>query len=374
MKDTWSFYNPVHVQFGNGSFNTLKKFIGERKAILVTFPEAKEHGIIQRVKDLLGDCLIGVEDNVAPNPDVSWLTPMYERCIKKYSEAEIIIALGGGSVIDCAKALITQTPSGTFNELLEALEKGTDVPYLSTKELITLPTTSGTGSEVTPWATIWDEVRGKKYSLHLPWTWSKYAIIDPELMLSLPASPTLAGGLDALSHALESLWNVHRTPISTTFAKEAISLILETLPQLMKNLQSLSLRENMALAALKAGWAFSQTKTALAHSISYEFTLNQQVPHGIACSFSLPTVMSLAFGSDKNLNRILLDLFEALSIEEATQTLKTFIENLGVPTSPSAYGVNFEEWNILVNQALQGPRGQNFIGSKTTTLLPEKQL
>src|SRR5699024_6420334 len=134
------------------------------------------------------------------------------------------------------------------------------------------PTTSGTGSEVTPWATVWDRGRDTKYSLHLPHTWACHAVIEAELVLGVPAAVTLSSGLDALSHALESIWNKNANPISDMYAVSAARSILKYLPQLMQDLTNVALREQMALAALKAGLAFSNTQTAIAHSISYDLT------------------------------------------------------------------------------------------------------
>ncbi|MNR03164.1 NAD-dependent methanol dehydrogenase [compost metagenome] len=118
------------------------------------------------------------------------------------------------------------------------------------KALIAVPTTAGTGSEVTPWATIWDTEGQKKYSLHLDCTWSKVAIVDPNLMLTVPAGVTVSTGLDALSHALESIWNINANPISDTFAVSAIEDILECLPLLRHDLSNKELRSRMRLKSL----------------------------------------------------------------------------------------------------------------------------
>ncbi len=108
----------------------------------------------------------------------------------------------------------------------------------------------------------------------------------------------MQSGLDALSHALESIWNVNANPISDTFAVAAAREVMATLPALIDKPNDAQLRAQMALAALKAGLAFSNTKTALAHSISYEMTLRFGLPHGIACSFTLPMVLERAIGVD----------------------------------------------------------------------------
>lgn len=150
-----------------------------------------------------------------------------------------------------------------------------------------------------------DAGQQKKYSLHLSCTWPSVALIDPELMLSVPGGVTVSTGLDALSHALESIWNHNANPLSDTFALSAIDDILDCLPRLQQDLGNRELRARMALAALKAGLAFSNTKTALAHSISYEMTLRHGLPHGIACSFTLPLVLGLAWGRDAGRDQIL---------------------------------------------------------------------
>jgi len=358
----WNYHNPVAIQAGSGSLAQLPALLNGRCALLVTFPEASALGLEARIAQLLGPQLAGIENTVQPNPDVSWLAPMYERVWREHAGVDCIVAFGGGSVIDCAKAMLTRTPSGRFGELLAHLRDGAPLSGEGAKTLVAIPTTAGTGSEVTPWATIWDADAGSKYSLHQAWTWPAAAIIDPQLMLSLPQGITLASGLDALSHALESIWNVNRNPVSSALAAAAARSIMATLPGLMAQPRELALRERMATAALQAGLAFSNTKTALAHSLSYDITLHHGVAHGIACSFSLPHVMALAFGNDAAVDALLLDIFDAADAQQAVATLSAFLERLGVSTDPAHYGVA-EAWDALVQRALQGPRGRNFIAA-----------
>jgi alcohol dehydrogenase len=179
--------------------------------------------------------------------------------------------------------------------------------------------------------------------------------------MGAPRGLTLATGLDALSHALESIWNVSANPISAGFAVAAASEILDVLPKLVDNLTDANLRERQARAALIAGMAFSNTKTALAHNISYDITLRAGTPHGIACSFSLPTVMrwSLGHGADcdANLRRIFGD-----DLSTGAERLGAFLERLGVSTEPASYGLSETDWRALVVKASQGERGRNFIG------------
>ncbi len=339
--------------------SSLPQLLAGRRALLVTFPEAAGLALVGRIEALLQDQLVGVVDDVQPNPDVAELRAQYEAFWRDPQGAEVIVALGGGSVIDTAKALMVGTACGRFDALLEGLASGDGFVPARTRTLIAVPTTAGTGSEVTPWATIWDRGAQKKYSLHLEHTWPAVALIDPELMLSLPAGVTLHSGLDALSHALEAIWNVHANPLSDTYAVAAIHDVFETLPLLMQDLGNLDLRGRMALAALKAGMAFSNTRTALAHSISYEMTLRHGLPHGIACSFTLPMVLARAIGQRPDRDGVLERALGPL--DAAPQRLASLIEGLGVKTRFADYGVGDAEAEAMVAHALTGARGKNFI-------------
>ena len=359
---THFFSNPVKSYFGTGSLSEIKNLTENQKVTLVTFPEARALGFLDKIQALLGDRLIHIVEDVQPNPDVMYLRSTYETFWSQAAETDVVLAIGGGSAIDTAKALIVGTKTGTFAELLELLSKGGSFTPEKVKPLIAVPTTAGTGSEVTPWATIWDQQAQKKYSLHLDSTWPSVAIIDPELMVSLPESITVSTGLDALSHALESIWNVNANPVSDTFAISAIQDILTYLPLLKQDLNNLELRSHMALAALKAGMAFSNTKTALAHSISYEMTLRYGVPHGIACSFTLPYVLGLAWGRDPSRDRIFEQLFGA-DKDQAQEKLRAFLHSLGVQTEFTDYGVEAVEQQEIIDYAMHGARGKNFIAA-----------
>ncbi|MGR4871828.1 iron-containing alcohol dehydrogenase PsrA [Variovorax sp. LARHSF232] len=355
------YFNPVRSIYGAGALSSLPKLVGERRALLVTFPEAHMLGLVGRILGLLGDRLDGVIDDIRPNPDVAELHAQYEAFWHTQRDVEVIVAVGGGSAIDTAKALMVGTESGRFDDLVTALASGKPFVPARVKTLIAVPTTAGTGSEVTPWATLWDRGRQLKHSLHLKETWPTVALIDPELMLSLPAPVTLQSGLDALSHALESIWNVNANPVSDTFAVAAVHEILDALPRLIERPGDLALRGRMALAALKAGMAFSNTRTALAHSISYEMTLRYGLPHGIACSFPLPMVLERAIGRRTDRDGVLERALGRL--DDAPRRLAAFIESLGVKTRFADYGVSDEQAQQMIAHALTGPRGRNFIGA-----------
>lgn len=356
------YHNPVAIHVGAGSLEALPRLVQGRPVALVTFPEARDLGLIDRLEALLPGQLRFIVEDVRPNPDVAELAPLYQRFWQQAGDDWMVLALGGGSSIDTAKALMVGTESGDFEQLLELLDRGAPFTPSRSLPLVAVPTTAGTGSEVTPWATIWDAARQKKYSLHLDCTWPAAAVIDAQLMLSLPRSVTVASGLDALSHALESIWNVNANPVSDSLAVSAVREVLEVLPALAARLDDLVLRERMALAALKAGLAFSNTKTALAHSISYDMTLRLGLPHGIACSFTLPMVLGLAWGRSADRDAVLHELF-GTDLPAAQARLRGLLQALGVKTEFTDYGVSDAEAEAMTAKALQGPRGRNFIGA-----------
>jgi len=354
------FHNPVKTVGGIGALAALPGLLGERSAVLLTFPEAESLGFVALLRKMLGYRLAAVFGGIAPNPDIAELSALYPQ-VWQHDEAEVLIALGGGSVIDTAKAMLPGTASGRFDEIAALLRDGAAVEFPRRKTLIAVPTTAGTGSEVTPWATVWDRELQRKHSLHLPAiTWPEAAVVDPRTMQQLPPAVTLQSGLDALSHALEAIWNRNANAVSDALAVAAAREILATLPALHRQPQDLQLREAMALAALKAGLAFSNTRTALAHSLSYPMTLRLGLPHGIACSFTLPQVARLAIGRDADRDAVLAQALGPL--HDAPARLEAFLRDLGVKTNFSDYGIGEDEAAAMFDEALRGERGRNFIG------------
>jgi alcohol dehydrogenase len=229
--------------------------------------------------------------------------------------------------------------------------------------LIAVPTTAGTGSEVTSWATVWDTENAKKYSLARSDLYPTHAVIDPELMRSLPLDQTISTGLDALSHALESIWNINLNPVSANFAVSAAKSVMQHLVPLSKNLDDLVLRTHMAEAATTAGLAFSNTRTALAHSLSYPVTLHHGVPHGVACSFMLPDVMRSAVGASAACDETLKRVFGE-DLDAGVDQLTSLLSDLGIDGDPGSFGVTSDDWNSWINDAIDGARGKNFIGHR----------
>jgi len=250
----------------------------------------------ERVKDQVGASRVVVYDQVTPNPELDQLDEA-TAALKKHDICTIV-ALGGGSVIDTAKALAVCLPTDLDFPLADTLRKKNLRPWKSGLPVIAIPTTAGTGSEVTPFATIWDRKELRKHSLAGDFVYPAHAVLDPELTMTLPPQQTLFTALDAISHALESLWNKNRSPVSEAYAVKALHLACEALPVILDSPDDLRQRARMQESSLLAGLAISQTRTAVAHAISYPLTLHYDVPHGLACGFLLPALIKYVLSDE----------------------------------------------------------------------------
>lgn len=324
----WQYHNPTSVIYGAGASAGLDGHIGFQRLALVTSPSFTRRGIVSRIERTLGRRLIMVLDNVKANPDLSDIDR--QASLLRELQPDAIAALGGGSSMDTAKAiarLLNQPSDMTLAAHFRDGAKFAPVPALP---VVAIPTTSGTGAEVTPFGTVWDFERGKKYSVTGNDLYPALAILDPELTLDLPEEVTISSGLDAVSHALESSWNKNASPVTLGLAAKSLQLSLSSLPRLRTHPRDLEVRGAMMQASLLAGMAISQTRTALAHSISYPLTTKYNLPHGIACSFSLPVLMLFNAKADDGRLLHLARAAGCADIREFSDHLKKMFHDLGV--------------------------------------------
>lgn len=367
-KDTgnaWTYVNPVQLVFGENAFASLSERIAGRPYCLVTYSDAPVFAQLQATLAKSAGPAAVVIQNVEPNPSYAALREACRLFGAARVAPAVIVALGGGSVMDTAKVLAAA--GGEFARVQDYVEGRRGAETLRHLPIIAVPTTAGTGSEVTSWATVWDTDNKKKYSLARPNLYPECAIIDPLLMRGVPKGLTISTGLDALSHALESIWNVNSNPVSLNHAVFAAREAIDCLPQLANDLQNVTLRSRMARASLFAGLAFSNTKTALAHSLSYHLTLHHGVVHGIACSFSLPAVMRSVIGRSADCDAALERIFGS-DLAVGADRLAATLNQLGVSTRAMDYGVTHAEWLSVIDDALLGERGRNFIGTREAVL------
>lgn len=206
---------------------------------------------------------------------------------------KLIVAIGGGAAIDTAKILSVALCVDQTSCIVSLL----NCKLKESLPIICLPTTAGTGSEVTPFATIWDRENRIKHSLSSNLIYPKLAFVDPFLTYSLPERVTIETSLDALNQAFESLWNINATNESVRFANEAIKNSFMGISSIQGNLGLIN-RNLLAKASLMAGISISHTKTSICHSISYPITSHFNIPHGIACAFTMLSILDLCIQED----------------------------------------------------------------------------
>ena len=353
------FYNPVKAIFGAGSFDRLPELIAGRSYAVVTYGEPYFAGLVDRLEQAAGKATI-VIDNVMANPDFPEVKVGCEQLSDLDALPEVYIGLGGGSAIDTAKALATS--GGDWELLKEHLEtEGDRADELQGPCIIAVPTTAGTGSEVSIGAVIWDRANNGKWGVRTPNAYAEYAVVDPELTLSLPRDQTISTALDAMSHALESIWTVKRNLVTQPIAAQAARDVLKYLPALSDDLGNIDLRTRIANAAMLAGIALSQTRTSIAHKMSYPLTMHHGVPHGIACGFSLPMIMEWAIGHDEICDQGLADVFGD-DLSAGVKKFESFMDDLGVARDPTAHGPSQADWDGWLAAAMQDAKGKTFLG------------
>lgn len=343
---------PSKIVFAINALEQLDTYVKGRKTLLITSPTFIKNGTVERLKKLTPQ-IIEVVTNTKSHPEFVDLKHTYSQVHQQ--EYELILALGGGSVLDAAKFYSVYNIHKDA-EFVEGLikNKSTNKNY-KTLPIIAIPTTAGTSSEITPWATIWDMQEKKKYSLHLPELFSEVAIYDPSLTVSLPKDITIQTGLDALSHALESIWNKNASPITVSHAVTAAKLIVEYLPKLTQDLTNLDYRSKLFEATLFAGLAFSNTQTALAHAMSYYITANKGVPHGLACSFTLPKLIDEIAGKYTFIDKALIDIFG----DASSTKLREMLAELNIATDFASYGLTEDEVKELYSSLGSTQRAGN---------------
>lgn len=290
----------------------------ESKVLLISTPNMCRRSCWSSLTETLGTRAFSTI-TVDSNPEIDDVDCLLEKM--RLQRIDFIVALGGGSVLDVAKVLSVMLHHANNSLTLdEVLRNGT--AFVSSRiSLVCVPTTSGTGAEVTPFATIWDRKNMKKRSFAATTLIPDTVILDPELTFGTPIGLTVNFALDTCSHAMETLWNRNATSQSIEYANNALDLFVKNFPLVLKA-DSILVRENLQIASFIAGMAIAISRTAIAHSMSYPITLHYGVPHGLSCSFSLPKIAEMVTqkdawvnGADKELIRQVIAILEGLDLD-----------------------------------------------------------
>jgi alcohol dehydrogenase len=281
------FYNPVRLILGSGVRQKIvEECVDKNVLIFCTKSAFNRHKQDDALTDLIAQPNVIFEHAFDSNPSLCDILEIS----RKYSNSSIdlIIGFGGGSAMDVAKITCVSIPASRKGLKIDDLLSDAELFYnFNAIDCIQVPTTAGTGSEVTPFATVWDYEKQQKKSLSNPAMFAKKAFIDPDFLCEIPLEISISTGLDALNQAFESIWNVNANECTRSFSRRAVELSLQALPLIDEIPSSPKLRDKLATASLFAGLAISQTRTSICHSISYPLTLKYGLSHGMACAFSM---------------------------------------------------------------------------------------
>ena len=337
-------YN-VPIKFYEYNLDEMKKRLQEFKSN-VLFIGSKR---VIKTFDLDVSNFQVLDDSIS-NPDVH----LVGNVLEKITKPDLIIAIGGGSSIDLAKAISSLYEYKDSN-ILDLLKNKNYLDNVDSIPFIAVPTTAGTGSECTKWATIWDFDNMKKYSIDADYLYPDEAWLVPELTSTMDERITLATGLDALAHAMESYWSVPSNKFTRVLARDSIRIIKKYLPLVLNDLDNIEYRQEMLMGSFFAGLAFSNTRTTACHSISYPLTMIFGIPHGFAAAITLFEVLSRNWDylAEKDL------FLEAWDADDLDDIKKWFDDTSSGCLKLSEFGVKKEDIPSIVKLATTGGRMDN---------------
>ncbi len=347
--------------FGPGARKELPNVVnrfGYKKALVVTDKGLMKFGVAKMVLDELDAAGIAYDifDDVKPNPTVTNVKEGIGAC--KTAEADFIIAIGGGSAMDTAKGIGIVCNNPEFSDIV-SLEGVADTKKKSLP-IIALPTTAGTAAETTINYVIVDEENQKKMVCVDPNDIPAVAIVDAELMYSLPKGLTASTGMDAMTHAIEGYITKAAWEMSYMFEIKAIEMIHKYLPIAVNEPENPEGRNGMAVAQYIAGMAFSNVGLGVDHGMAHPMSALHDVPHGVACAILLPTVMRFNAPAAKEkyveIAKACGVYKDGMTVDQAVEAACEEIANLsrivGIPAHLSELGIKEEDIPALAEQAI----------------------
>ncbi len=351
------FFLPTEIVTGVGAFADLGKLAARlgKRALVVGGPGRGE--LLARAAGLLKAA--GVEAAVHAEAGREPTLEAVEAALGRAREvgAELMVGIGGGSAIDTAKAAagLFRQP-GTVAEYHRGrrLEPGRGLP------LVAIPTTAGTGAEVTKNAVLIDPTRQVKESIRDDSWFPALAIVDPELTLSLPPQATASTGADALCQALESYVSIGAGPLTDPLAAEAVRLIGRSLERAVAQGDDIAARSDMLYGSLLAGMAMANARLGAVHGLAHPLGARYRIPHGVVCGLLLPHVMAynLPYAAGKYARAAGLlgldtrGLEDAVAGERAVERVRALLAAIGIPARLGPFGVQEAGFPALVEEAL----------------------
>ncbi len=357
MNNIFSFTGAKKIVFGSGAFASLAQHLKEIRGkcpLIVLDKNLAETGFPDKLSRTLAGADFHLFDQTEPEPRLELADEGAKLALKKRCDS--VIGIGGGSAMDVAKAVAAL-----------AANKGKAVDYLGLNKVpgpglptIMVPTTAGTGSEVTFTAVFIRKNLKKKEGMNSPYLYPDLALLDPELTLTLPPGPTATTGLDALCHAIESYTSINASPMSEVMSLEAIRLISENLRTCVHNGGNLEARENMLLGSLYAGLGLANAGVTAVHSLSYPLGGKYGIPHGLANTIMLVPVMNFnlpaALEKFTVIAEVMGEMTEDLPLREAAylalDAVEALIDDCGIEAELGDFGITEEDFPELAKVAM----------------------
>ncbi len=358
MQD-FMFSIPQNIVFGKGSLKKLPSLLQKTvqgKVLIISDRGLEKAGALKKVTDILNEAGIAHEEflDIEPNPSVETVnsaTAIYMSCA-----ATGIIALGGGSPMDVAKAVAVLAVYG--GEITEY--EGADKVPGKIAPMIAIPTTAGTGSEVTAFAVITDKARNYKLTVFSYELVPSYALLDSELIMSLPQSVAAATGLDALVHAIEAYLSKAASPFTDAMAEKAMNLIGKNIRRFVADRSNEEAANSMLLASTFAGLAFAWARLGNVHAMAHPLGGFFNVPHGVANAILLPIVLEFNALSDNGRYEIIHDYIKDNKEKEyffdpytLVREIKRLTGELGIPEGLSQVGVTEDKIPEMAADAMK---------------------
>jgi len=335
MISNFHFYMPANVNYGVGIAMNMTEKIRGNNVLLISDPFLFKSGLAEKIGAGLQGKTVTYFSEIEPNPS----TVSVDKCaeIARAAKTETVIGLGGGSSMDVAKVVscLVTNPGSIY----DYYAGGQNTFSPRTTKLILIPTTAGTGSEVTNVGVFTNPRAGIKMPFVTDEFWADEAMIDPEMTYSLPSSVTASTGMDAFCHAIEAYWNKSSQPMCDYLAMGAMKMILENIKRAYEEPQNTEARGNMIIASLTAGVAFSQTRTTGIHALSFPLTTEFHASHGTACAITLPAFIRVS--SEERADKM-LDLAMYLgfgSVAELADGVESLMKSMKMPVRLHELGV-----------------------------------
>ncbi len=357
------FQTTGRIIFGNGSAAHLPGELGRlnaKKLMIITDPGLLESGIIARIEKILEaqDFEVHLFTEVQPDPRYEIVEKAADQV--KSVQADAIVGIGGGSPLDIAKVAAARV---TNDEPVDNFF-GIDLIAKPGLPTILMPTTAGTGSEVTPIAILSDEKEKLKKGIISPHLFPRSCILDPELTLGLPAQVTAATGMDALIHAVEAYTSRNANSFSDLLAEEAMCLVYDNIRKAYADGDNIEARSNMLKGSLLAGMAFANAGVTAVHAFAYPIGAEFHIPHGMANSIMLLPVMKFNLLGNMGKFAAMAEFFgentDSLNTRQAAgkamDALESLSLDLNIPQHLSEFGVKKEDVPALAEGVMKVTR------------------